>query len=154
MELSMKEFEEATKNQEAFAVLILDIDRFKMVNDGWGHSAGDAVIRELGGLMKTWFHESNVLGRLGGEEFGVLIPKCSMAEAIDIADGFREELARTDIAYDNQIIKVTISVGVSVYTEGVETFGEILRSADEALYQSKIDGRNRVSQKVAGLRER
>ncbi len=145
MELTRDAFVEAINKKEEFAVLLIDIDRFKAVNDNYGHAAGDTVIRELGLLIKKWFHQTGIFGRLGGEEFGVHLPKCSIKEAVELADSFLEELAQMKIVYDKENIKVTVSIGVSGYASGVENYGLILRQADEALYKSKLHGRNRVS---------
>ena len=145
MELAGKAFEEAVAHQEAFGVLIIDIDRFKRVNDQWGHAAGDAVIREMGKRIKEWFNEKAISGRLGGEEFAVFMPHCTLQELVEQADGFREKIAATKIDGGEHIIHVTISIGVSGYVQEAKNLGDLLRWADEALYASKEGGRNRVS---------
>lgn len=148
MTLANAEFARACRYCESFAVLMIDVDHFKRVNDRYGHAVGDTVIRTLGKLLQTKFRETDIVGRLGGEEFSVLLVKSSLEDARAAAEIFRQIVAETTIVHDEASVQVTVSIGVSAFVPSAETFDRILTCADEALYASKISGRNRVSEKV------
>ena len=147
IDLSQAEFDRTKIYGQCFSVVMMDIDHFKSINDSKGHAAGDAVIREMGRLMKTSFREADVLGRLGGEEFAAILPNTTLVEAEVVAERFRKTISETKIAYDNAFIGFTISIGITTYFEEAESFDEILRSADHAMYLSKDRGRNIITSK-------
>lgn len=126
------------------AVLMIDIDLFKSVNDKYGHDAGDEVIRSVGAILQNHKRASDIAGRLGGEEFAVILPEATLDSAVAAAERFRQLVADHVIIVGDQHIPVTISLGASVChaeTSGIE---ELLKQADVALYQAKRSGRNRV----------
>jgi len=128
---------------EALALVIVDIDRFKRVNDTHGHLAGDAVIRAVGQMMTADLGAFGQVSRVGGEEFALL---SSGAPAEALAAGliaFRERVQSTPIVIGGLAVSVTISAGVAVTSEG-ETFDKLFSEADRALYAAKTSGRNRV----------
>ncbi|HZG57834.1 diguanylate cyclase [Paenibacillus sp.] len=144
-------FETATRGRPGRAVsfMMIDVDHFKRVNDTYGHEAGDYVLREIGQLMLDGFPRTDVLGRFGGEEFMVLMPDTTIEGARVAADrligAVRE---RAFVLPKGQTLYCTVSIGVAQWKGGDETFLQLVRRADEALYEAKREGRNRVS--VAG----
>jgi diguanylate cyclase (GGDEF)-like protein len=145
MELAEKKFEDASNSQDCFSVLMLDLDHFKLINDTLGHAAGDAAIREVGSLMMSNFRKQDLCGRLGGEEFGVLLTNTGSKEAKQISEKFRNILENSNISYEGKAIKLSVSIGVASYFGQAENFDEILKHADAALYTSKAMGRNRIT---------
>jgi len=134
------------------AMIMLDIDNFKKINDSRGHAAGDAALQHVSRLLNDCQRESDICGRLGGEEFAILLPSASLEDARMIAEKIRTRLAETPVAFDGEMIAMTASFGaVGVKTASVETASggelileEMLRHADAALYRAKQGGRNRV----------
>jgi diguanylate cyclase (GGDEF)-like protein len=128
---------------EGFGVLMIDIDHFKGFNDLHGHAAGDAVLETVAQVLTASAREADVLGRIGGEEFAVLLPRADAATARRAAERLRQALADTEIAWKQQPLRVTVSIGVAVADDPDETPAEVLERADRALYQAKGTGRNR-----------
>jgi two-component system, cell cycle response regulator len=127
------------------AVLMIDVDHFKAVNDTHGHSAGDEVLREITSRMRLQLRAYDDLGRLGGEEFGVLLPACTVTDAVTVAERLRESIASPAVVTRDAAVTVTVSVGVvSVDTLGKYDAADVLAKADRALYAAKSGGRNRV----------
>jgi diguanylate cyclase (GGDEF)-like protein len=129
---------------ECAAVLMLDIDHFKVVNDRYGHASGDAVLRHLAGLMGATQRKIDTLGRMGGEEFAVLLPGASAAAAAAYAERLRQSVADCPLSIDGQVIALTVSIGIAgIYARDM-TADAALKRADKALYRAKQAGRNRV----------
>ena len=147
IQLSQKEFQRAKRFNHVFSVIMMDIDRFKLINDTKGHAAGDAVIQEMGRLISGTFRTTDISGRLGGEEFAVVLTNTSIHDAYRVAELFRETVAGTSVLYNNTKINLTISIGITSYYREAESIEEILRYADEALYASKAEGRNCINLK-------
>ncbi|WP_306456545.1 diguanylate cyclase [Pseudomonas sp. LJDD11] len=126
------------------AVLMLDIDRFKSINDTWGHSAGDQVLVNFTQVASECLGERGLFGRVGGEEFSILVPVSSADEAGQIAENIRQRFAHTPLDLGaGRLIEATVSIGV-VTTQDAEPLKQLLLRADQALYQAKHQGRNRV----------
>jgi len=127
------------------SVIMLDIDRFKTINDTYGHLVGDQVLVNVAKRCRAMIRESDIFGRYGGEEFIIFLPETALPDAIRVADRMRKEVARSPIVTDTgEEIQVTISMGVSS-AEGADTELEaLIDSADRALYVAKCAGRNRV----------
>ncbi|WP_028312464.1 diguanylate cyclase [Derxia gummosa] len=126
------------------SVLIADIDHFKLINDGWGHLVGDEVLKTLALLLRSGVREPMALGRLGGEEFLVVLPETGLAAAHQVAERLRLQVAALDtrgLCDDRQL---TMSIGVAVGLPGRCSASELLSEADTALYVAKAAGRNRV----------
>ena len=136
------------QHQAHCAVLMLDIDHFKSVNDRYGHAGGDAVLAHFGRLLRDCLREQDVLGRMGGEEFAALLPLASETEALTAAERVRQRLATTPIPLSDlrPPLHCTVSVGVAVEPMATSGFGTLLGHADQALYQAKAQGRDRVVQ--------
>ncbi|TRW89657.1 GGDEF domain-containing protein [Candidatus Methylobacter oryzae] len=131
-----------------FSVLILDLDHFKQINDTYGHAAGDWVLQETVSRSFAQLRSMDVLGRIGGEEFAVLLPHTGTEEAIHIAERLRATLAETPIIFDGQTIPVTMSIGVAEYSSDHGNGESLLRQADFCLYEAKRRGRNRVESDI------
>jgi diguanylate cyclase (GGDEF)-like protein len=129
--------------RQSYVLAVFDIDRFKAINDTYGHSAGDQVLIEVSHMLKDAFGRDNAVARLGGEEFGVVLQHASKEETIAVIDRFREAMAKHRFTVDGVEITVTVSAGVS-QGNGSFTYSMLLTSADKALYVAKASGRNRV----------
>jgi diguanylate cyclase (GGDEF)-like protein len=126
------------------SLLMIDIDHFKQVNDRFGHEAGDRVLKFLANVLISAKRASDVVGRIGGEEFAILLPETSKEAALVIAERLRQLAQTCAPAIAGEKLDVTISIGVaaaSIRTSGMET---LCRQADQALYEAKRSGRNRV----------
>lgn len=142
MELAQKEFNRCKRYNQVFSVVMMDIDHFKAINDTKGHAAGDAVIQEIGRLITVHFRKTDISGRLGGEEFALVLTNTSTENARIVAEQFRKAVGDTKVVYDHSDICLTISIGIAPYFSEAETLEEILKCADEAMYESKAKGRN------------
>jgi diguanylate cyclase (GGDEF)-like protein/PAS domain S-box-containing protein len=130
--------------QEA-VVLLMDIDYFKAINDTYGHAMGDRVLKGLSGLFKERFRQTDVVGRLGGEEFAVLLFDTAVEDAAEVAEEIREALAGMVFSTAaGETFRVSVTCGVSGFAEDDETEDNILQRADDSLYLGKHSGRNRV----------
>ena len=127
-----------------FSLLLLDIDRFKSVNDTHGHDIGDKVIIAIAQACEAQLRHSDSVGRFGGEEFAVLLPETRLAEAAAFADRLRQAVAATRVAAPAGELAVTISIGVSAVCAGA-TATSLIKEADLALYDAKRAGRDRVA---------
>lgn len=125
---------------EGHAVIALDLDHFKKVNDSHGHAAGDAVLRAVGGLLAKSFRKLDSVARVGGEEFGVLLPHTPAADAVVLAEDLRVAIAALGIPFGEQQLRITASVGVAHSSEGLDVQG----LADARSYAAKRGGRNRL----------
>ena len=140
----------ARRNKKPLCCIMLDIDYFKKVNDTWGHSAGDCVLKNVAKIISQELREYDIASRYGGEEFCILLPDTKLREAAFVAQRLRAaaEKAEINISDDmllgGDILKVTISVGVSEYDETMDSPEKLHQCADIALYEAKRRGRNRV----------
>ena len=129
-------------NQQPLCVLMMDMDHFKQINDTYGHQAGDQVLRQIGGVISASFRKADVYGRLGGEEFAVLLPNTSLETARDIAEGLIKTIS--DLAAE-PVKGLSASLGLA-FTQAVdEDLHGLMNSADKALYRAKALGRNQVA---------
>ena len=127
------------------SVLALDLDYFKTVNDSFGHQAGDLVLQQVARVCRESLREIDLVGRIGGEEFSVLLPQTSSQQAMNTAQRIRHTLANTQVTLeDSQTIRFTVSVGVATMGHDVVDLDTLLDHADQALYAAKRAGRNRV----------
>ncbi len=132
------------------ALLYLDLDQFKVVNDTCGHAAGDDLLRQVAALMRTKLRAKDTLSRLGGDEFGVLLEHCSAGEARRIADALRELLQGFRFAWGDKSFTIGVSIGLVPITHPGDTLAGIFSAADSACYAAKEMGRNRVHVYRAG----
>lgn len=126
------------------AVLMLDVDRFKRINDRFGHHAGDAVLTGCVRACQQELRETDILGRIGGEEFAAVLLETDMDEALAVAERLRRAVEAAGVEYDGQTLRCTMSIGLAVRGPEDTAFDDILRRADSALYAAKEAGRNRV----------
>ena len=129
----------AASGQAGYALLMVDIDHFKAINDHHGHAEGDCVLKGVSASLRKALRADDHVGRWGGEEFCVLLPRTTLHDATLLA----ERIARR-VSDDGQRVPVTVSIGVSVYTAGDTDLQAVLRRADGALYEAKAAGRDRV----------
>lgn len=129
----------------ATSLVMLDIDHFKRVNDTYGHQAGDEVIKQVARLVREQVRDSDVAGRYGGEEFGVVLPDTDKASARIFAERLRQAVEGLDVVFEGQRIRFTISLGVADTSQPSSSHAELIAWADHALYASKHGGRNRVT---------
>lgn len=140
LEAAEVEFDYAREHNTTLSVLMLDIDFFKNVNDTFGHAAGDDVIKQVAILTKANIATDDVLGRLGGEEFAVLLRDTNTA--FDSAECIRNSISSTVFMDENETFQVTVSIGLSDISVHDVSFMDILKRSDELLYEAKLDGRN------------
>jgi two-component system, cell cycle response regulator len=136
------EMERALRESYPICVAIVDLDHFKKINDTFGHSAGDTVLREAASKMSSVLRPYDAIGRYGGEEFIVVFPRCDESIASGIAERIRSSIAQR-IEFDSQEVPVTASIGIARAVEPL-TADEVIRAADDALFRAKESGRNRV----------
>ena len=142
--LAESEWSRFQRYRRPLALLIMDIDLFKSVNDKYGHDVGDQVIKSVAEILQKHKRSSDIAGRLGGEEFALMLPEATLDSATMAAERLRQLVADQVIAVEGHRIPVTISVGASecrVETRGID---ELIKEADVALYEAKRSGRNRV----------
>ena len=138
--------DQARTSGQAFALMALDLDRFKEINDTFGHAAGDAVLTEVAQRLRNCLREQDLLARFGGEEFLIALPETSLAQAEAIALAICSAIEATPFSLpgDAGSVAVTISVGVTT-SDGTDPVAAALDAADQALMRSKREGRNRVT---------
>lgn len=125
-------------------MILFDADHFKAVNDRFGHPAGDALLRHLAAAMRASFREVDVVARVGGEEFAVLLPSTGLDTAAAVANRVRALVESTPVLVDGESIRYTVSAGVAAMDDGVADLDGLMKRADQALYAAKARGRNRV----------
>jgi diguanylate cyclase (GGDEF)-like protein len=134
----------ARRRRDCLAVLLADVDYFKRVNDTHGHLTGDAVLRTLAAEMRQQVRESDLVGRFGGEEFAILLSGTTATEAYLVAERIRRGVGVVRVLTKDTIVGVTVSIGIAVLGSHGGDLGELLESADRALYRAKRAGRDRV----------
>ena len=134
----------ARRRRESLAVLLVDIDHFKLVNDTHGHLTGDAMLRTLAAEMRQQVREPDLVGRFGGEEFAILLGGTTAAEACRIAERIRRGSGVVRVLTNDALVGVTVSIGVAVLGSHGDDLSELLKAADKALYRAKRTGRDRV----------
>lgn len=135
----------AQRSESPFSVLFVDLDYFKQINDRFGHEAGDFVLRSVASCLAGQTRHSDVLGRIGGEEFAVFLPETDLDGALQLAEKLRAALEgmETGLA-DSKTVQITASVGVAQSSDRDASIAEILRRADNAMYLAKAKGRNQI----------
>jgi two-component system cell cycle response regulator len=144
LEALEKEIIRARRHTRDLCFIMFDIDHFKKINDVHGHLAGDFVLKELARIVQGRIRRDEVFARYGGEEFAIVLPETNLEGARALAEGLREKVEQSRFVFQNESIKVTISIGVSMLTEPDKTSMDLIRNADAKLYEAKRGGRNRV----------
>lgn len=145
LEQARREVERSRRYGSALSLLMVDADHFKQVNDTHGHAAGDAVLRSLAETGRKLLRDADHMGRLGGEEFALLLPETDLAQAVVVAERLRKAVGEMRVALpEGGEAQLTVSVGVAALGPDTENLDELMRRADAALYAAKDKGRNRV----------
>lgn len=146
METGEHELARMRRYGSPLALMMLDVDHFKRVNDTWGHPVGDRVLQGVAQVMKAMVRDQDTVGRLGGEEFAVVLPETDRPGVLVIAERMRAAVEATPLAIadDGTPVRVTVSIGVTEVRPKLDSFEEALMRADQALYKAKDGGRNRV----------
>jgi diguanylate cyclase (GGDEF)-like protein len=139
-----RELQRTKRAKNHLFVMLLDIDHFKKINDQYGHAAGDQALKQLVSICKSTLRKTDVLARIGGEEFAILSPADDAAEAMTMAERLRENVMAITVAAAAGVFSFTASIGVAEADPGENTSTGVLARADQALYEAKRSGRNRV----------
>jgi diguanylate cyclase (GGDEF)-like protein len=132
------------RQQRPLSVVLFDADHFKAVNDTHGHPVGDAVLQHIAKTLLASFRQLDVVARIGGEEFAVLLPSATAAAAALVAERVQTALAASGVPVSDAVVNCTVSAGVAAMDESVRGLDDLLARADQALYAAKAAGRNRV----------
>jgi diguanylate cyclase (GGDEF)-like protein len=149
IEFGQREFERARRFQRGLSAIFMDLDNFKDINDCYGHSGGDIFLRKLAKALKEVVREVDLIGRYGGDEFVVILTETSLATALEVAERLRRRVQTTQIAIGSEIASTSTSIGVAELTPETSDLAELIARADQALYQAKRSGGNRID--VASL---
>ncbi|MDD1622942.1 MAG: diguanylate cyclase [Methylococcaceae bacterium] len=145
MALAEVELARALRYRKPLSVLMFDIDHFKAVNDNHGHKTGDMVLQKLAAILRHTLREVDIIGRLGGEEFAVILPETGTDDAWEAAERLRLAIARTQMQSEaGELLNVTVSIGVATLAEVANDVETLLKQTDDALYVAKNNGRNQV----------
>lgn len=140
-----KEVARAKRYKRTFSLLVFDIDHFKEINDRFGHLAGDAILRQLGAVLKGRLRVNDVLARIGGEEFALITPEVALDGAKELGGKINRLIADTRFEFEGTRVEVTISVGVAEWQPHYEDAWDLHKVADDRMYEAKRSGRNQVS---------
>lgn len=135
---------QSQRQQHSVVVLMIDLDHFKQINDRWGHAIGDLALKKVADLLKIGLRTTDLIGRLGGEEFAVLMPNTDAEQAALIGQRLCERIAHQAWEIEARPVKLTVSVGGASCVGALQDLTELLAQADDALYKAKADGRNRI----------
>ncbi|OMH29527.1 hypothetical protein BGP75_19710 [Motiliproteus sp. MSK22-1] len=145
MELANSSYALSRRSSTPLSLIMLDVDHFKQINDSYGHDSGDITLIELVAVCNDVLREVDVLGRIGGEEFAILLPDTEQHGAYSVAERLRKKIADISISYEDQQFGITVSMGIAELGEEGDTVHHLMKRADDALYQAKREGRNSVS---------
>lgn len=142
------EVERSLRYKSSLAVMMLDLDHFKSVNDNYGHAVGDKTLLSVANTLKSMIRNVDIIGRIGGEEFALIVPHANLKMAIELAQRLRLGIEKVEIVIDDKPIKITACFGVTSINVKNDSLDEALKRADKALYMAKDNGRNRVEQVI------
>jgi diguanylate cyclase (GGDEF)-like protein len=145
VEMGRQAMDQARRYNRPLALVMFDIDHFKDINDSFGHAAGDAVLQAVAEATRHRARAADIAGRLGGEEFALLLPETTGADAVKLAERLRADLHALEVSHEGQTIRFSCSFGVAARGEEILVLDTLLNQADQALYRAKRQGRNRVS---------
>jgi diguanylate cyclase (GGDEF)-like protein len=144
-ELLDLEFQRAQRYEAKLAFVMIDIDHFKNFNDSYGHLIGDRILYEVAQILRETLRVHDIVGRYGGEEFGLLMPETDLKGALVVAERYRKRVEDYMLLEEDMELRVTISLGVATYPHPrINTIDDLIRLADNALFEAKKNGRNRV----------
>jgi len=139
------EISRSRRYQVPLSLIMLDIDHFKVINDTYGHEAGDITLHQLAAILRKYIRDVDLPARLGGEEFGILLPNTRQADAAVLAERLRKAVAEECCQYEGTNVPITGSFGVAEFEMEMKNLDELFRAADTAMYQAKYRGRNQVA---------
>ncbi|MGZ5177270.1 MAG: diguanylate cyclase, partial [Burkholderiales bacterium] len=151
LNLLEREAAQAIRHPFPIGVLLLDLDHFKRVNDSYGHTVGDVVLTETAKRLSAPLRPYDALGRYGGEEFLIILPRCDLERTAEIAERIRVSVAKAPIDTFAGKIAITVSIGAATMDHDAGSVHELIQSADRALYDAKGLGRNRVAKRMRTL---
>jgi diguanylate cyclase (GGDEF)-like protein len=150
LEFAEIEWNRFERYQRPVSLVMIDIDNFKTINDAYGHDVGDQVLIAVARVCADIRRHADMVGRIGGEEFAVLLPETTLPQARMAAERLIRAIARQDIEIEGRVIHVTASAGVAEASDAGADFATLMRRADQALYVAKAAGRNRVESAQSG----
>ena len=145
VELGQREAARAEREQKPLSLVYFDVDNFKAINDTYGHQAGDQVLRDMARLGRNSLREFDIFGRMGGDEFAILLPGVMEDDAAQVAERIRVSIEGHVVALPQAEVRFAASFGVAGFGAGAACLTSLIRNADVALYQAKYAGRNTVS---------
>jgi diguanylate cyclase (GGDEF)-like protein len=141
-----REIARASRYGSSLSCALIDADHFKSINDIYGHGVGDLALKHLASICRKELRTPDCIGRIGGEEFAIMLPETELGAAIEVAERLRKTIAATPLdAGGGRTVRLTASIGVAAYSESMRTFDALLSNADFAMYDAKNNGRNRVA---------
>jgi len=136
----------AQREKNAFSVLVIDLDHFKLINDRYGHPAGDAVLKLFADVVNSVARRSDIIGRLGGEEFAMVLPSTTASEALEFSQRLHHAINQAVLKFNGSAIRYTVSIGLTEFDNAsADSIDDLLAQADIALYQAKQAGRNQTA---------
>ncbi len=138
------QFEVARRQNSVLSFIMMDIDDFKRVNDRYGHPIGDIVLKEIAKIILVQKRTQDIAGRYGGEEFSIILPGTDIKGASNLAERIRKEVEKKEVKAFFETVKVTISAGISSYPLTTSSIDELIEQADDALYEAKKSGKNKI----------
>ncbi|MCW8883108.1 MAG: diguanylate cyclase [Sedimenticola sp.] len=142
---AVREIARCSRQKKQISILLLDIDHFKRINDRYGHPVGDKVLKATAGTIADVLRTEDILGRIGGEEFCMLLPEADQEAAIDVSERVRLAVCENAMEYADETIKITVSIGVATIRSDEMDWTQMFQIADEALYRAKEGGRNLIA---------
>lgn len=139
-----EEFERYKRYRKTFSLILYDIDYFKKVNDTYGHQCGDFILKEVSARIAATIRPSDILARYGGEEFACILPEVDLAQAVTVAERFRNIIEREPFLCEGRPVEITVSLGAASLNDDMTSPDELLKNSDSALYHAKKSGRNCV----------
>jgi diguanylate cyclase (GGDEF)-like protein len=140
------ELHRVERYKRSLSVMMCDLDNFKNINDTYGHPFGDKVLRKIAEATTETFRDVDVIGRLGGEEFGIMVPETHLGGAITAAERFRKAIEKLEVVTDDgEIVKISVSIGLAMYPSNGCDLAKLIKGADTALYQAKDNGKNQIA---------
>lgn len=136
--------QQVLRYDKALSLILFDIDRFKDLNDTFGHQAGDSVLYQLARVVQARVREADTLARIGGEEFAVVLPECNLDEAVRVSEAYRTLIQGFPFSAEGQSVNITVSLGVAAWDEDMADPADLISLADQRLYEAKEKGRNQV----------